>query len=64
MKPILTFMGILLTVNILGQLVHKEFLNKHTLTKEFNLSHFEKGIYTVSLNLEEKTAQTQKIIIK
>ena len=50
--------------NILGQLVHKEFLNKHTLTKEFNLSHFEKGIYTVSLNLEGKTAQTQKIIIK
>ena len=50
--------------NILGQLVHKEFLNKHTLTKEFNLRHFEKGIYTVSLNLEGKTAQTQKIIIK
>ena len=49
--------------NILGQLVHKEFLNRQTITKEFNLRHFKKGIYTVSLNLKGKTAQTQKIII-
>ena len=50
--------------NILGQLVHKEFLNSHILTKEVNLKHLKKGIYTISLNMETETALTKKIIIK
>lgn len=50
--------------NILGQLVHEEFLSSHTLTKEVNLKHLEKGIYTISLNMQAETAQTQKIINK
>lgn len=49
--------------NVLGQLVHTEVLEK-TQTKQINLTHLQKGIYTITINQNEKKSITQKIVIR
>ena len=55
----------ILQTAILPEVIYSEKVSViNSLNKWLDLSHLEKGVYTVSLNLEGKTAQTQKIIIK
>ena len=55
----------LLIVNILGDIVYKEYIDKTTFkySTQFNLENYSKGIYFVKLKKED-TIITKKIIIQ
>lgn len=58
--------NILLNIyNVLGQEVYSESIQNVTnLNKEINLSHLEKGIYTLSVSNNEGIKSSKKVIIK
>ena len=49
--------------NVLGQLVHSEEVEKIQ-SKQLNLTHLQKGIYTVSISQDDKKSISQKIVIR
>jgi len=51
--------------NLIGQLIYSEEVSVlNSLNKSLNLSHFEKGIYTISLENEQTSLSTKKVSIQ